>query len=79
MIRAEVLDAGGAGAEGCDGLLAETLSEGVCIMGLEGGAIDKLSVVITLVLAFVLLHEDVSVKAVAGCVLIGAGTLVMVL
>ena len=41
--------------------------------------IDKLSVVITLVLAFVLLHEDVSVKAVAGCVLIGAGTLVMVL
>ena len=48
MIRAEVLDAGDAGAEGCDGLLAETLSEGVCIMGLEGGAIDKLSVVITL-------------------------------
>ena len=41
--------------------------------------IDKLSVVITLVLAFVLLHEEVSVKAVAGCVLIGAGTLVMVL
>ena len=30
-------------------------------------------------LAFVLLHEEVSVKAVAGCVLIGAGTLVMVL
>lgn len=42
-------------------------------------SIDKLSVVITLVLAFVLLHEEVSVKAVAGCVLIGAGTLVMVL
>ena len=41
--------------------------------------IDKLSVVITLVLAFVLLHEEVSVKAVVGCVLIGAGTLVMVL
>ena len=41
--------------------------------------IDKLSVVITLVLAFILLHEEVSVKAVAGCVLIGAGTLVMVL
>ena len=41
--------------------------------------IDKLSVVITLVLAFVLLHEEVSTKAVAGCVLIGAGTLVMVL
>ena len=41
--------------------------------------IDKLSVVITLVLAFLLLHEEVSTKAVAGCVLIGAGTLVMVL
>lgn len=41
--------------------------------------IDKLSVVITLVLAFVLLHEEISVKAVVGCVLIGAGTLVMVL
>ena len=41
--------------------------------------IDKLSVVITLVLAFLLLHEEVSVKAVAGCALIGAGTLVMVL
>lgn len=31
------------------------------------------------ILAFVLLHEEVSVKAVAGCVLIGEGTLVMVL
>ena len=41
--------------------------------------IDKLSVVITLVLAFLLLHEEVSVKAVVGCVLIGAGTLMMVL
>ena len=41
--------------------------------------IDKLSVVIALVLAFVLLHEQVSVKAVAGCILIGAGTLLMVL
>ena len=41
--------------------------------------IDKLSVVITLVLAFVLLHEEVSVKAIVGCVLIGAGRLVMVL
>ena len=41
--------------------------------------IDKLSVVITLVLAFVFLHETVSVKTVAGCVLIGAGTLLMVL
>ena len=41
--------------------------------------IDKLSVVITLVLAFLLLHEEVSVKDVVGCVLIGTGTLVMVL
>lgn len=41
--------------------------------------IDKLSVVITLVLAFVFLHEQATVKSVAGCVLIGAGTLLMVL
>lgn len=41
--------------------------------------IDKLSVVITVVLAFVIFREAVSVKAVVGCVLIGAGTLLMVL
>ena len=41
--------------------------------------IDKLSVVITLILAFVFLHEDVTAKSVIGCILIGAGTLVMVL
>ena len=41
--------------------------------------IDKLSVVITLVLAFVVLHEEFTVKALIGCVLIGAGTLVMVI
>ena len=41
--------------------------------------IDKLSVVITLVLSFVFLHEKVSVKSVIGCVLLAAGTLVMVL
>ena len=41
--------------------------------------IDKLSVVITLILAFVFLHETVSVKSVIGCILIGAGTLAMVL
>nr|MDE6951458.1 EamA family transporter [Lachnospiraceae bacterium] len=41
--------------------------------------IDKLSVVITLVLAFVFLHEQFTVKSFIGCVLIGAGTLVMVL
>lgn len=41
--------------------------------------IDKLSIVITLVLAFVFLHESFSVKSLIGCVLITAGTLVMVL
>ncbi len=41
--------------------------------------IDKLSVVITLVLAFVFLHEAFTVKSVIGCILIGAGTLIMVL
>lgn len=41
--------------------------------------IDKMSVVITLVLAFVLLHEEFTVKSLIGCVLIGAGTLVMAL
>lgn len=41
--------------------------------------IDKLSVVITLVLAFVFLHEEFTAKSVIGCILIGAGTLCMVL
>lgn len=41
--------------------------------------IDKLSVVITLVLAFVFLGEKCTVKSAIGCVLIGAGTLIMVL
>ncbi len=41
--------------------------------------IDKLSVVITLALAFLFLHEQFTVKSLVGCVLIGAGTLVMVL
>ena len=41
--------------------------------------IDKLSVVITLVLAFVFLHEEFTAKSLIGCVLIGIGTLVMVL
>lgn len=41
--------------------------------------IDKLSVVITLILAFVFLHEQFTVKSLIGCVLIGAGTLIMVL
>lgn len=41
--------------------------------------IDKLSVVITLVLASVILHEQFTAKSVVGCILIGAGTLCMVL
>lgn len=41
--------------------------------------IDKLSVVITLILAFVFLKEGFSVKSIIGCVLLTAGTLVMVL
>ena len=41
--------------------------------------IDKLSVVITLVLAFVFLHEQFTAKSLTGCVLIGVGTLLMVI
>ena len=41
--------------------------------------IDKLSVVITLILAFVFLHEEFTTKSLIGCILIAAGTLVMVL
>lgn len=41
--------------------------------------IDKLSVVITLVLAFVFLHEQFTVKSAIGALLITAGTLFMVL
>ena len=41
--------------------------------------VDKLSVVITLVLAFVFLHEQFTARSLVGCILIGAGTLIMVL
>ena len=41
--------------------------------------IDKLSVVITLVLAFIFLHEQFTFKSLIGCILIGVGTLIMVL
>lgn len=41
--------------------------------------IDKLSVVITMVLAFVFLHEKFTPKSLVGCILIGIGTLVMVI
>lgn len=41
--------------------------------------IDKLSVVITLILAFIFLHEQFTAKSLIGCILIGLGTLIMVL
>ena len=41
--------------------------------------IDKLSVVITMVFAAVILHEHFTVKSIFGCLLIGVGTLMMVL
>ena len=41
--------------------------------------IDKLSVVITMVLAAVILQEQFTAKSIIGCVLIAAGTLLMVL
>jgi transporter family protein len=41
--------------------------------------IDKLSVVITMVLAALILGEQFTAKSIFGCILIGAGTLLMVL
>ena len=41
--------------------------------------IDKMSTVLTLVLAFVFLHEQFTAKSLIGCILIAAGTLIMVL
>lgn len=41
--------------------------------------IDKMSTVLTLILAFVFLHEKLTPKSVVGCILIAAGTLLMVL
>ena len=40
--------------------------------------IDKLSVVLTLILAVIFLHEEFTVISLIGCILIGAGTLIMV-
>ena len=42
-------------------------------------AIDKLSLVLTIILAAFFLSEAMSFKAIVGCILITAGTLVMVL
>ncbi|MDO5350126.1 MAG: EamA family transporter [Lachnospiraceae bacterium] len=41
--------------------------------------VDKFSIVITLILAFVILKEPVSLKSIIGCLLITAGTFVMIL
>lgn len=41
--------------------------------------IDKMSVVLTMILAFVFLHEEFTAKSLIGCILIGAGTLIMVI
>ena len=41
--------------------------------------IDKLSIVFTLILAFIFLHEQFTAKSLIGCLLISAGTLFMVL
>lgn len=41
--------------------------------------VDKMSTVLTIVLAFIFLHEKFNVKSLVGMVLLAAGTLVMVL
>ena len=41
--------------------------------------VDKLSIIITLILAFVFLQEKCTVKSITGCILIAAGTLIMVI
>ena len=40
--------------------------------------VDKLSVIITFILAFVFLHEQFSLKSAIGCILIAAGTLLLI-
>ena len=41
--------------------------------------IDKMSTVLSIILAVVILHEQLTIKTVIGCILLTAGTLVMVL
>ena len=41
--------------------------------------IDKMSTVLSIILAVVILHEQFTVKSLIGCILLTAGTLVMVL
>ncbi len=72
------------GIEGVDSNLATGASWLCYYKALQMGEaskvvpIDKLSVVITLVLAFVFLHEQFTAKSILGCILIGVGTLLMV-
>lgn len=46
---------------------------------LKVASIDKLSVVITLILAFIFLNEQLTLKSMLGCLLIVAGSLLMIL
>ena len=41
--------------------------------------VDKMSVVLTLIFAFVFLHEQFTLKSIIGCVLISAGTIFLVI
>jgi transporter family protein len=41
--------------------------------------IDKLSIVFTIILAVIFLHEAFTIKSIIGCLLITAGTLLMVI
>lgn len=41
-------------------------------------AVDKLSIIFTLVLAFIFLHDTFTVKSLIGCALIATGTILMV-
>ena len=44
----------------------------------EVAAVDKLSIVFTLILAFIFLHDTFTVKSLIGCALIATGTILMV-
>ena len=67
------------GTELDEGLITEVKVAGTTVDASKVVPVDKLSVVITLVLAFVFLHEQFTTKSLIGCILIGIGTLVMVL
>ena len=44
----------------------------------EVAAVDKLSIIFTLILAFIFLHDTFTVKSRIGCALIATGTILMV-